>query len=94
MITNYQEAIKKHLTLEEFYAKLEFMKSKIKNEIPEAEISEPIIDENKQYYFGSENVECIGKSYVSSIKVNNEVIAHLHYFKSNSDDFFDFNIRP
>lgn len=94
MITNYQESIKKHLTLEEFTAKLELLKQRVKNEISEAEISEPIIVENKQYNFGSENVKCIGKSCVSSIKVNNEVVAHLHYFKSNSNDFFDFNIRP
>lgn len=94
MITNYQESIKKHLTLEEFNAKLELLKQRVKNEISEAEISEPIIDENKQYNFGSENVKCIGKSCVSSIMLNNVVIAHLHYFKSNSNDFFDFNIRP
>jgi len=94
MLTNYQNSNYQHFTQKEFYAKLEFLKQRVKNEISEAEISEPIIDENKQYNFGPENVKCIGTSYISSINVNNEVIAHLHYFKSNSNDFFDFNIRP
>lgn len=94
MLTNYQNSNCQHFTQKEFYAELELVKQRIKNEITEAEISKPITVENIQYNFGFENVKCIGKSYISSVKLNNVVIAHLHYFKSNSNDFFDFNIRP
>lgn len=93
MITNYHEIIKRHLTQEQFFAQLESIKQRIKNENSETEISEPIISE-KQYYFDSENIKFFGKSYISTIKLNNVTIAHLEYFKTNNNDFFDFNIRP
>lgn len=93
MLKHYQKSFKQQFSQKEFNTQLALVKELIFNQFKDAEIKAPI-EENKQYYFGSENVNCYGKSYICHILLADNVIGYLEYFKSNKNDFFDFNIRP
>jgi hypothetical protein len=93
MLKNHQKSFNKQFSQKEFNTQLALVKELIFNEFKDAEIKAPTL-ENKQYYFASENIKCIGKSYISQIFLGKFFIGHLEYFKSNKNDFFDFNIRP
>jgi hypothetical protein len=93
MLKNYQKSFKNHWSKKEFDRQIALVKELILTEVKDAIIEPPVV-ENKQYCHLSENVKCFGKSYISKILIGDKVIGHLEYFKSNNNDFFDFNIRP
>ena len=88
-----EKSIKGTITMELFQSELELIKEYLRKEMPEADIDSPVI-ERKQLNYGAEGIKCFGKSFVSSIKLDEVLKGNLYYFISDDNQYCELGVRP